>query len=134
MNSSDRAARSTVESMLSRAFTPVDPPQHLYARVEIRLEKVTFAAAEELSAWELAAMRDPRNWVTPAVAGAAGTGAGAALLVMHVRRRKRLPESNEALEALGSAFGAAARELARPGRRKGDETGDETGDTEPGRD
>ena len=47
---------------------------------EDKLEQVSINAAEELSDWELAAMRDPRNWVKPAVAVVAGGTAAGALL------------------------------------------------------
>jgi hypothetical protein len=76
----------SVESLLTRAFAPVEPPAHLYEAFEQKLEKVSFNAAEELSDWELAAMRDPRNWVRPAAALVAGTAAGTALVVLQVRR------------------------------------------------
>ena len=53
-------------------------------RVEETLSAVTEAAAEELSAWaeepdlELAALRDPRNWVSrpPAAAGTVAAAPG----------------------------------------------------------
>jgi hypothetical protein len=108
---------NSVEQLLERAFAPIDPPPRLYEVFEMRLETITYAAAEELSDWELSAMRDPRNWVAPATAAVVGAGAGAALLVLHVRRRRR-SERSEALEALGTAFGDAARELALGGARK----------------
>jgi hypothetical protein len=64
--------------------------------VEDTLNAVTAAAASELSAWaeelsdsELASLRDPRNWVRPAVAAAAGGVAGGALVLIEVRRRRR---------------------------------------------
>lgn len=109
-----------IEKLLERAFAPIDPPQHLYGRLEVRLGRVTFAAAEELADWELMAMRDPRNWVAPATAAVVGAGAGTALLVMHLRRRHRSGggESLDALEALSSAFGDAALELATGGMRR----------------
>ncbi len=45
-------------------------------------------AADELEAWELSAMRDPRNWVRPAAAlVVGGTAAGAALVLLRARRR-----------------------------------------------
>lgn len=112
-----KAPPDNLEHLLKQAFAPVDPPAHLYERVEVRLERVTFAAAEELSEWELSAMRDPRNWVAPAAAAVAGAGAGTALLVLHMRRRRR-SERSEALGALGSAFSDAARELASGGQRR----------------
>ncbi len=120
----DKASNTSVEQLLQKAFAPIDPPAHLYERVSVRLERVTYAAAEELSDWELAAMRDPRNWVAPATAAVVGAGAGTVLLAMHLRRRRR-GERSEALEALSTAFGDAARELATGGaRRRGDSDSD----------
>ena len=87
---------SDVENLLRSALRPIEPPESLPGRVEETLSAVTEAAAEELSAWaeelsdsELAALRDPRNWVRPAAAAAAGTVAGGALLLIEMRRRKR---------------------------------------------
>ena len=48
---------------------------------------ITEMAAGELEAWELSAMRDPRNWARPAAALLAGTAAGTALVVLRARRR-----------------------------------------------
>lgn len=107
----------SVEQLLERAFAPIEPPPRLYDAFEMRLESITYAAAEELSEWELSAMRDPRNWVAPATAAVVGAGAGATLLVLHARRRRR-SERSEALEALTTAFGEAALELATGGSRK----------------
>ncbi|MDP9227448.1 MAG: hypothetical protein M3M99_00135, partial [Actinomycetota bacterium] len=79
---------SDVESLLRSALRPIEPPENLPDRVEDTLNAVTEAAAEELSAWaeelsksELAALRDPRNWLRPAAAAAAGGVAGGALLL-----------------------------------------------------
>jgi hypothetical protein len=87
---------SDVEKLLRSALRPIEPPESLPSRVEETLSAVTEAAAEELSAWaeelsdtELAALRDPRNWVRPAAAVAAGGVAGGALLLIELRRRKR---------------------------------------------
>ena len=82
------AARGIVD-MLELAFSPVDPPARLGDELEERLAEVTAAALDELAEWELAAMRDPRNWVRPAAAIAVGTGAGATLLLLRMRRARR---------------------------------------------
>lgn len=108
--------QNSIEQLLERAFAPIEPPPRLYERLEVRLERVTYAAAEELADWELMAMRDPRNWVAPATAAVVGASAGTALLVLTLRRRRR-SGGNEALEALTSAFGGAALELATGGAR-----------------
>jgi hypothetical protein len=85
-----------VEALLKSALRPIEPPESLPGRVEETLSAVTEAAAEELSAWaeelsdsELAALRDPRNWLRPAAAAAAGGVAGGALLLIEMRRRRR---------------------------------------------
>src|SRR5919109_4370268 len=90
------AQPADVESLLRSALRPIEPPESLAGRMEETLSAVTEAAAEELSAWaeelsesELAALRDPRNWLRPAAAVAAGSVAGGALLVIELRRRRR---------------------------------------------
>ena len=66
--------------------------QRFVDELETKLAEVQAAAIEaleELSDWELAAMRDPRNWVRPAAAVVAGTAAGTALVLLQVRRGRR---------------------------------------------
>src|SRR3954453_8437687 len=63
------------EALLRRALAPVEPPADLAERLETTLLGITELAADELEAWGLGAMRDPRNWVRP---GAAIVGGGAA--------------------------------------------------------
>jgi hypothetical protein len=75
------------EALLREALTPVEPPADLVERVESTLTTITELAADELEAWELSAMRDPRNWARPAAAIVAGSAAGAALVVLRARRR-----------------------------------------------
>jgi hypothetical protein len=96
-----------VERLLSDALRPIDPPETLSGRLESTLSAVTEAAATQLSDWadelsesELEALRDPRNWVRPVVAVAAGSMAGTALVVLELRRRRR-----------GSALEGLARDL-----------------------
>lgn len=85
-----------VESLLTDALRPIEPPERLSGRVEDTLAAVTQAAAEELSDWaeelsesELRALRDPRNWVRPVVAVGAGGVATGALVLLELRRRSR---------------------------------------------
>ena len=85
-----------VERLLSDALQPIDPPETLSGRLEATLSAVTEAAATELSEWadelsesEMEALRDPRNWVRPVVAVAAGSVAGTALVLLEMRRRRR---------------------------------------------
>ncbi len=78
-----------LEALLREALTPVDPPADLLARMENALVNLTELAQEELEAWELSTMKDPRNWVRPAAAVMIGAGAGTALVVLRVRARAR---------------------------------------------
>ena len=77
------------EALLREALTPVDPPADLVARLEVTLISLTELAQDELDAWELSSMRDPRNWVRPAAAAVVGVTAGTALVVLRVRGRHR---------------------------------------------
>lgn len=77
------------ESLLREALSPIEPPADLGVRVESALVSLTELAQEELESWELAAMRDPRNWVRPAAAVVVGAGAGTALVALRVRSRHR---------------------------------------------
>jgi hypothetical protein len=95
---SERLTGSTwdVESLLSDALAPIEPPERLSGRFEDTLAAVTQAAVEELSDWaeelsesELRALRDPRNWVRPVVAVSAGGIATGALVLLELRRRGR---------------------------------------------
>lgn len=102
------------EGLLRQALSPVDPPEHLSTRLEQRLQSITEMAAEELDALELSAMRDPRNWVRPAAAVVVGTGAGAALVLLRVRRRA--PQAQQ-IGSAGSAVGKALRDVEAQTRR-----------------
>jgi hypothetical protein len=85
-----------LERLLADALRPIEPPERLSARVQSTLSAITEQAAAELTSWaeeleqtELESLRDPRNWVRPVVAVAAGTVAGGALLVLEMRRRRQ---------------------------------------------
>jgi hypothetical protein len=84
------AGATDFEALLREALSPVDPPEGLSARMEATLVSLTELAQEELEAWELSTMRDPRNWVRPAAAVVIGAGAGTALVVLRVRSRHRV--------------------------------------------
>ena len=89
-----------LEGLLRQALAPVDPPERLSERLENTLSTLTEAAAEELEAWEVSAMKDPRNWVRPVVAVGVGTAAGAGLVVLRARRKskKARSQANDPLE------------------------------------
>jgi hypothetical protein len=79
------------EALLRQALAPVEPSADLTQRMELALVNLTELASDELEAWELSAMRDPRNWARPAVALVAGGAAGAALVLLRARRRAQTP-------------------------------------------
>lgn len=112
---SEPAAAPDFEALLRQAFRPVDPPERLSQRLEQTLTELHSMAADELEAWELGAMRDPRNWARPVAAAAVGTAAGAALVVLRVRaqHKKREATSSNALEVLESTLRAAAGEARK---------------------
>jgi len=83
------AGATDFESLLREALSPVDPPADLALRLEQTLVSLTELAQEELEAWELSAMRDPRNWARPVAAAVVGAGAGTALVALRVRSRHR---------------------------------------------
>lgn len=84
---------SSFEGLLHQALSPVEPPEDLGRRLESTLVSITESAAEELEAWELSAMRDPRNWARPAAALVVGSSAGVALVLLRARQRARTREN-----------------------------------------
>jgi hypothetical protein len=105
------------ELLLRQALTPVDPPADMSERIEGTLVNLTEIAADELEAWELSAMRDPRNWVRPAAAVVVGTTAGAALVVLRARQRRRRARPHgvfdAAEQALKDVYGEARKVLPK---------------------
>jgi 2-keto-3-deoxy-galactonokinase len=102
-----------IETLLSRALRPIDPPDGLSSRLELTLVELTELAVGELEGWELSAMRDPRNWMRPVTATA-----GTALVILRVRatqrRRAMLARSPADLAArTGRAVAAEARRVIR---------------------
>jgi hypothetical protein len=103
------------ESMIKRALSPVEPPRELEARLEGTLGSLVDMAAEELEAWELIAMRDPRNWVRPVAAAAIGSGAAVGLVLVRTQRRrhKRRKEADSAVDLVSRTMRDFAREARR---------------------
>jgi hypothetical protein len=108
-------AAPNFETLLREALAPVEPPADLVERLEVTLLSITEMAADELEAWELSAMRDPRNWVRPAVALVAGGTAGAALVVLRARRREQLARGG--LDAVRENAERTLRSVSRETRR-----------------
>jgi hypothetical protein len=107
------------ESLLKRALSPVEPSKELEARLEGTLGSLVDLAAEELEAWELRAMRDPRNWVRPVAAAAVGSTAAVGLVLVRTQRRrhKRRKEADSSVDLIGRTL----RDLAREARRVADD-------------
>ena len=113
-----RGGISDIESMLKNALQPVEPPEQMVEKLEQRLSLVADQANQDLASWreeltesELRSLRDPRNWVRPAAAGAVSVAAGAALVVLGLRRRA--PDSK--------AVESSLRQLADDAQRLADE-------------
>jgi hypothetical protein len=103
------------EALLRQALAPVDPPDDLSARLEVTLVNLTELAQDELEAWELSSMRDPRNWARPAAAVVVGVGAGTALVVLRVRSRHRArrQQATSLFELAGTTLHDFAEEARR---------------------
>jgi hypothetical protein len=121
MTEGARAAQN-FEGLLREALAPIEPPADLVERLEGTLATITALAADELEAWELSAMRDPRNWARPAAALVAGGAAGAALVVLRARRRSgssgafdgvHWPIDSRSLERTIHELGRETRKLLR---------------------
>ncbi|HTB51089.1 MAG TPA: hypothetical protein VK701_08960 [Solirubrobacteraceae bacterium] len=108
-------ALPSFEGLLHEALSPIDPPEDLARRLEGALTSLTESAAEELEAWELSSMRDPRNWVRPATAVLVGGGAGVALVLLRTRHRPR-PDTGS-LRAARRVAEQAVGDLSEQARR-----------------
>jgi len=117
-----RGGISDIEAMLRNALQPVEPPEQMVEKLEQRLSLVADQANQDLASWreeltesELRSLRDPRNWVRPAAAGAASVAAGAALVVLGLRRRT--PDT-KAVESSLRQLAEDAQRLADEARRR----------------
>ena len=108
-------AMPNLEGLLREALAPVEPPADLAERLESTLTSITEMAADELEAWELSAMRDPRNWARPAAALVVGGAAGAGLVLLRARRRAH--GSADGLDGVRETAERAVRDLGRETRR-----------------
>ena len=103
------------EALLRQALTPVEPPADLAERMEATLVNLTELAADELEAWELSAMRDPRNWVRPAAAVVVGGAAGTGLVLLRLRagRSRRKNAATNFADLAGRTLDDLATETRR---------------------
>src|SRR5580693_5416570 len=115
MGATAMSEAASFEGLLHEALSPVEPPEDLGRRLEGALMSLTESAVEELEAWELSAMRDPRNWVRPATAVVVGGSAGVALVLLRARHRPRSQAS--ALRDVRHAAERAVSELGGHTRR-----------------
>jgi hypothetical protein len=115
------------ETRLRQALQPVDPPADLEPRLEMTLGSLVEMAADELEAWELRAIKDPRNWprtvLGPAAAVVIGSGVGPRRA--HVPRRGargdarvRRHRSLTLAEHQGGGFGSCSWRLDGAIRRQ----------------
>ena len=104
-----------VEALLRQALPPIEPPADLALRLEERMAELAGLAQDELEAWELSAMRDPRNWARPVAAGVVGASAGTALVLLRVRRShlRRSAASNDVLDLASRTLRDAGREARK---------------------
>ena len=111
-----------IEARLRAALAPVEPPEELAARMEVRLGTLVELAADELETCELSTLGDPKNWHRlgrPALAAVVGSGAAVGLVVLRTRRqrhRRRAVSSN-----VGELAFRTLRDGGREARRLLDE-------------
>jgi hypothetical protein len=108
-----------IETRLRQALAPVEPPAELEPRLETTLGSLVELAADELEAWELKAIKDPRNWpraaLGPAAAVVVGTGAAAGLVLLRTRGRRhgRRAQARNVFDLAERTVRDAAREALR---------------------
>lgn len=105
------AGRMDIEQLLRNALAPVEPSATLSERLDTHLTELTAVAFDELADWELAAMRDPRNWARPAAAVLIGGSAAAALVLVRAQRRSK--KQGRPLRSLEKSAVDVAREIRK---------------------
>lgn len=104
-------ANFDIEQLLRNALAPVEPSASLSERLDTRLTELTHVAFDELAEWELAAMRDPRNWGRPAAAMVIGGVAATALVLVRAQRRSK--KSGHPVRALEEVSRDLSRDIQR---------------------
>src|SRR4051794_41563061 len=100
-----------IEQLLRNALAPVEPSASLSERLDDRLTELTGAAFDELADWELAAMRDPRNWGRTGAAIVIGGSAAAA--PVPVRGQRRSKKQGQPPRSLGEGAPHGSREIPK---------------------
>ena len=108
-------ANFDIEQLLRNALAPVEPSASLSERLDTRLSELTAVAFDELADWELAAMRDPRNWGRPVAAVLIGGTAAAALVLVRAQRRSK--KQGHPLRALEEVSRDVTRDIQKRLRR-----------------
>jgi hypothetical protein len=111
-----------IETMLRRAFVPVEPPAELQQRLESTLGSLIEMAADELETWELSSLGDPKNWPRlgrPAAAAVVGSAAAVGLVVLRTQRQRHRRRAQSA--NLGELAVRTLRDGGREARRLLDE-------------
>jgi hypothetical protein len=107
-----------IEAMLRQALAPVEPPAELKLRLETTLGSLVEMAADELEAWELSTLGDPKNWARlgrPAAAAVVGSAAAVGLVVLRTQRNrhKRRAQSRNVAELAVRTLRDGGREARR---------------------
>lgn len=100
-----------IEKLLKNALAPVEPSASLSERLDFRLTELTNTAFDELADWELAAMRDPRNWARPAAAVLIGGAAATALVLVRAQRKSK--KQGHPLRALEEVSRDVSRDIQK---------------------
>ena len=100
-----------IEALLKSALAPVEPSASLSERFDVRLTELTASAFDELADWELAAMKDPRDWGRTGAAILIGGTAAAALVLVRAQRRSK--KSGHPLRSLEEATRDVSREIQK---------------------
>jgi hypothetical protein len=105
-----------LEALLSDALRPIEPPESLAGRVESTLGAIAEQAAQALGEWadelsegELQALHDPRTWVRPVAAIAAGGAAAGALVLLGARRRRQPSGMRAQIDRIARDLGETLR-------------------------
>jgi len=105
------ARQFDIEQLLRNALAPVEPSASLSERLDERLTVLTSAAFDELADWELAAMKDPRDWGRTGAAIVIGGTAAAALVLVRAQRRSK--KQGQPLRSLELAARDVSREIQK---------------------